>query len=215
MQPSRHHKSRAYAWAVVAVWLAGTAYAFWSFELKHQRSFESARTVLFDSGSRARSAESWFRTVVAPNWAPRVAGSRPLFMFIRATAPAISSPHPHLARICRGLSTARCEFHHSGARLYYARGRRTGVCRGTGRSATGRVGHRWRPGLDRGNTGGTGFRRRRPARLLRSLQRQRPLRRVGRPGGACSRAGYWAASPSSRNRFTVVAASAAAPTTSS
>lgn len=59
-------RTGAYAWAVVALWAVGTAYAFWTFELKHQRSFESRRTVLFDSGARARSAEAWFRATVTP-----------------------------------------------------------------------------------------------------------------------------------------------------
>ncbi len=66
MQQGRISKRSAVAWTVVSVWLAGTAYAFWSFELKQQRPFESARTVLFDSGARARSAEIWFREAVAP-----------------------------------------------------------------------------------------------------------------------------------------------------
>jgi hypothetical protein len=34
----------AAAWVVVSVWLATTGYAFWSFELGQQRSFESPRT---------------------------------------------------------------------------------------------------------------------------------------------------------------------------
>lgn len=56
----------AASWVVVSAWLAGTGYAFWSFELGEQRSFESPRTVLFDSGSRAKSAEEWFRVSIAP-----------------------------------------------------------------------------------------------------------------------------------------------------
>lgn len=56
----------AASWALVSVWLAGTGYAFWSFELGEQRAFESPRTVLFDSGSRAKSAEAWFQVSIAP-----------------------------------------------------------------------------------------------------------------------------------------------------
>ena len=165
MPTSRHHKRSAYAWAVVSVWLAGTAYAFWSFELKHQRSFESARTVLFDSGSRARAAEAWFRAVVAPGSGGGSGRVATVVHIYSANCPCNRFTQPHLAAHRRELSTPRCEFRHSGTRVYRSR-------------------------VDRSNTGGAGFRRRGPARLLRTLQRQRPLWRVRwRPGGACARAG--------------------------
>jgi hypothetical protein len=70
----------AASWALVSVWLAGTGYAFWSFELGEQRAFESPRTVLFDSGSRAKSAEAWFQVSIAPlanSGTPVVAAARP------------------------------------------------------------------------------------------------------------------------------------------
>ena len=89
----------AAAWVVVSVWLAGTGYAFWSFELSQQRSFESPRTVLFDSGSRARSAEAWFRVNIAPLanvGTPAVATVVHVYM---AGCACNRFTHPHLARI--------------------------------------------------------------------------------------------------------------------
>jgi hypothetical protein len=102
MQPTRNHKRSAYAWAVASVWLAGSAYAFWSFELKHQRSFESAHTVLFDSGSRARSAEAWFHTVVAPQLGSGSGHVATVVHIYSADCPCNRFTHPHLARIVAG-----------------------------------------------------------------------------------------------------------------
>jgi hypothetical protein len=102
MQPTRNHKRSAYAWAVASVWLAGTAYAFWSFEFKHQRSFESAHTVLFDSGSRARSAEAWFHTVVAPRLGSGSGHVATVVHIYSADCPCNRFTHPHLARIVAG-----------------------------------------------------------------------------------------------------------------
>jgi len=104
MQPSRNSKRSAYAWAVVSVWLAGTAYAFWSFELQQQRSFESAHTVLFDSGSRARSAEAWFRAVVAPELGPESGHVATVVHVYSANCPCNRFTHPHLARIVAGYA---------------------------------------------------------------------------------------------------------------
>jgi hypothetical protein len=83
----------------VALWAAGTAYAFWSFELKHQRSFESRRTVLFDSGVRARSAEAWFRTVVAPSLIHRDSDVATVVHIYSPGCPCNHYTEPHLARI--------------------------------------------------------------------------------------------------------------------
>src|SRR6202020_143433 len=102
MPTSRHHKRSAYAWAVASVWLAGTAYAFWSFELKHERSFESAHTVLFDSGSRARSAEAWFHTVLAPQLGSGSGHVATVVHIYSADCPCNRFTHPHLARIISG-----------------------------------------------------------------------------------------------------------------
>jgi len=110
MQAMRNNKrTGAYAWAVVVVWLAGTAYAFWSFELKQQRSFESARTVLFDSGVRARTAEDWFRAAVAPRLDRRESAVATVVHVYAADCPCNRYTHPHLARIvakyqARGVS---------------------------------------------------------------------------------------------------------------
>jgi hypothetical protein len=46
----------AIAWLVVCVWLASAAYAFWSFEFKSQRPFESRKLALFDSVTRYQPA---------------------------------------------------------------------------------------------------------------------------------------------------------------
>jgi hypothetical protein len=102
MQPGRNRKRSAYAWAVVWVWLGGTAYAFWSFEFKQQRSFETARTVLFDSGARARSAEAWFRAVVAPRLDREGAPVATVVHVYSANCPCNRFTHPHLARIVAG-----------------------------------------------------------------------------------------------------------------
>jgi hypothetical protein len=102
MPTSRHHKRSAYAWAVVSVWLAGTAYAFWSFELKHQRSFESVHTVLFDSGSRARSAEAWFRAAVAPQLGSESGHVATVVHIYSANCPCNRFTQPHFARIVAG-----------------------------------------------------------------------------------------------------------------
>jgi hypothetical protein len=102
MPTSRHHERSAYAWAVVSVWLAATAYAFWSFELKHQRSFESAHTVLFDAGSRARSAQAWFLAVVAPGVGGRSGRVATVVNIYSANCPCNRVTQPHLARIVAG-----------------------------------------------------------------------------------------------------------------
>ncbi len=102
MQQGRISKRSAVAWTVVSVWLAGTAYAFWSFELKQQRPFESARTVLFDSGARARSAEIWFREAVAPQLGGTGARLATVVHVYAANCPCNRFTHPHLARIVSG-----------------------------------------------------------------------------------------------------------------
>jgi hypothetical protein len=133
MQPTRNHKRSAYAWAVASVWLAGTAYAFWSFELKHQRSFESAHTVLFDSGSRARSAESWFHSVVAPQLGSGNGHVATVVHIYSADCPCNRFTHPHLARIVAG-------YQHRGVSFVTAvRGSATPVAGGPA-SAAGPVG---------------------------------------------------------------------------
>jgi hypothetical protein len=78
---------------VASLWLAGTAYAFWSFELKHERSFESGRTVLFDSATRERSAEAWFRSAIGPR------GGVTVVHVYEPNCPCNRFTHPHLARI--------------------------------------------------------------------------------------------------------------------
>jgi hypothetical protein len=100
----------AAAWAVVSVWLAGTGYAFWSFELGQQRSFESPRTVLFDSGTRARSAEAWFRASIAPlanGGAPAAATVVHVYM---AGCICNRFTHAHLARIVTRYRSAGVNF---------------------------------------------------------------------------------------------------------
>jgi Domain of unknown function (DUF6436) len=103
-------RAGAYAWAAVALWAAGTAYAFWTFELKHQRSFESRRTVLFDSGARARAAEGWFRAVVAPTLIARDAD---VATVVHVYSPGCSCnryTEPHLARIIAHYQTHGVRF---------------------------------------------------------------------------------------------------------
>jgi hypothetical protein len=102
MQHGRISQRSAYAWAVVSIWLTGTAYAFWSFEFKQQRSFESARTVLFDSAARARSAELWFREAVAPQLGGADARVATVVHVYSADCPCNRFTHPHLARIISG-----------------------------------------------------------------------------------------------------------------
>ena len=85
--------------AVVAIWLTGTAYAFWSFEFKQQRSFESARTVLFDSAARARSAELWFREAVAPQLGGADARVATVVHVYSADCPCNRFTQSHLERI--------------------------------------------------------------------------------------------------------------------
>lgn len=100
----------AASWVVVSVWLAGTGYLFWSFELGAQRSFESRRTVLFDSGRRAESAEAWFRLSIAPlanRGTPVVATVVHVY-----TAGCVCNRfiHPHLARIVTHYRLAGVNF---------------------------------------------------------------------------------------------------------
>jgi hypothetical protein len=102
MSLTRNHQRNAFAWAVAAVWLGGTAYAFWSFELKHQRSFESAHTVLFDSGLRARSAEAWFHAAVAPRPGSESGHAATVVHIYSADCPCNRFTNPHLARIVAG-----------------------------------------------------------------------------------------------------------------
>ena len=104
---SKNKRAGAYAWAVMSVWLAGTAYAFWSFELRQQRSFESARTVLFDSRARVRSAEAWFSAAVAPRLGRGVATVVHVYT---ADCPCNRYTHPHLARIVAGYQSRGVSF---------------------------------------------------------------------------------------------------------
>ena len=100
----------ATAWVVVSVWLASAGYAFWSLELGQQRSFESPRTVLFDSGSRARSAEAWFRVNIAPlanAGAPAVATVVHVYT---AGCACNRFTHAHLARIVTRYRPAGVNF---------------------------------------------------------------------------------------------------------
>lgn len=92
-------RASSYAWVILAVWLTSTVYAFWSFELKHQRSFESSRSAWFDSGARARSAESWFAASVASQAAT---GAAPIATVVHVYSSGCDCnrfTHPHLARI--------------------------------------------------------------------------------------------------------------------
>jgi hypothetical protein len=89
---------------VVSLWLAGTAYAFWSFEFKHQRAFESGRTVLFDSGARAHSAEEWYRSAIGGQAAATVVH------VYAANCPCNRFTHPHLAKIIAGYQQRGVRF---------------------------------------------------------------------------------------------------------
>ena len=89
-------RAGAYAWAIVAVWMVSTAYAFWAFEFKQQRSFESPHSVLFDSAARASSAEAWYRESVAPQIG---AGVATVVHVYSAGCACNRFTHPHLARI--------------------------------------------------------------------------------------------------------------------
>jgi hypothetical protein len=98
------------AWVVVSVWLASTGYVFWSFELGQQRSFESSRTVLFDSGSRTASAEAWFRASIAPLANGRVPAAATVVHVYMAGCACNRFTHPHLARIVTRYRSAGVEF---------------------------------------------------------------------------------------------------------
>ena len=98
------------AWVVVSVWIACTGYAFWSFELGQQRSFESPRTVLFDSGSRARSAEAWFRVGIAPLAKGGAPAAATVVHVYTAGCVCNRFTHPHLARIVTRYRSAGVEF---------------------------------------------------------------------------------------------------------
>jgi hypothetical protein len=88
----------AWSWALFSLWMVGTAFAFWSFEIQHQRSFETVRTARFEGGARARSAESWFRKnfALASDNGPYTATVMHVY---RADCPCNRFTHPHLARI--------------------------------------------------------------------------------------------------------------------
>ncbi len=92
-------RTAAAAWAVFSVWLAGTAYAFWSLELQQQRSFESPRTALFDAGVRSRSAEAWFRAQIAPSLHRSGAAVATVVHVYSADCPCNRFTQPHLQRI--------------------------------------------------------------------------------------------------------------------
>jgi hypothetical protein len=98
------------AWVVVSVWLAGTGYAFWSLELGQQRSFESPRTVLFDSGNRATSAEAWFRASIAPLANGRPPAVATVVHVYMAGCACNRFTHPHLARIVTRYRSAGVNF---------------------------------------------------------------------------------------------------------
>jgi Domain of unknown function (DUF6436) len=109
-QAPPRRRTGAYARAVVALWAVGTAYAFWTFELEHQRSFETRRTVLFDSGARARSAEDWFQATVAPALARSDAAVATVVHVYSPGCPCNRYTHPHLARIMARYQTQGVRF---------------------------------------------------------------------------------------------------------
>lgn len=109
-QTRPRRRTGAYACAVVALWAAGTAYAFWAFELKHQRSFETRRTVLFDSGTRARSAEAWFQATVAPALARTDATVATVVHVYSPGCACNRYTQPHLARIMARYQTQGVRF---------------------------------------------------------------------------------------------------------
>jgi hypothetical protein len=87
-------------WLVVAVWLVGTAYAVWFFELRYQRPFVSrAHATLFESGAEAPAAEEWFRhSFAGPNIRDRMSGATVVHVY-DANCPCNRFTDPHLAQI--------------------------------------------------------------------------------------------------------------------
>lgn len=146
----------AAAWVVVSVWLASTGYAFWSFELGQQRSFESPRTVLFDSGNRARSAEAWFRVSIAPLTNGGAPAAATVVHVYTAGCVCNRFTHPHLARIVTRYRSAGVNFF---AAERPACGRRRGDGHASAGPAAHRLAHRKRVVLDRCNSSSTRVRR--------------------------------------------------------
>lgn len=97
-------------WLVVAVWLTGCAWAFWHFELRLQRPFETARAALFDSNLRQTAAENWFRAEVQPKTASPGMTVATVVHLYRAGCPCNRFTDPHLARIAARYRPRHVEF---------------------------------------------------------------------------------------------------------
>ena len=129
-QPHPFHRTKTVPWIVVGLWLLGSAYAFWSFELRNQRSFAGPEVSFFDSDAHSAEAEAWFRTIVAANGtnigataATSTAGRAPLAT--RATVVHVSRgdcacnrfTEPHFDRIAKTYRDRGVQFVRASAPL--------------------------------------------------------------------------------------------------
>lgn len=87
-------------WSVLAVWLVGSAGAFWYFELRHERAFVSAaHATLFESGRGAPEAEQWFARSIAGRPLTEGAAVATVVHVFDARCPCNRFTEPHLSRI--------------------------------------------------------------------------------------------------------------------
>jgi hypothetical protein len=57
-------RARAVPWVVVGLWLLGSTYALWFFELRYQQASAGDLT-FFDAEAHSREAETWLRSLIA------------------------------------------------------------------------------------------------------------------------------------------------------
>jgi hypothetical protein len=97
-------------WLVLAIWLTGTGYAFWTFEFAHQRPFESPGTVLFNSAERSQAAEAWFVSAIAPLTQSDPRATATVVHIYAPGCPCNRFTHPHLLRMLARYRSAHVNF---------------------------------------------------------------------------------------------------------
>lgn len=104
-------KTSPIPWAVFAVWIGATAFAFWFFELRFQRSFSSNEVAIFESSVKVREAEDWLRQMLATGVG--TAGAKATVVDVtQPDCPCNRYAEPHLQEIVatyknRGVSFLR------------------------------------------------------------------------------------------------------------